>query len=95
LVLRLRGAELEWREVEGQLLALDLRESRYVVINRTGRTLWNLLIDGATRAQLIDCLVEEHRVDRETAGKDVDAFLADLKARNLLAPEPDPSAQRK
>jgi hypothetical protein len=42
--LKLRDADLEWREVEGDLVVLDLRESRYLAINRTGRALWAALI---------------------------------------------------
>ena len=36
-------ADLDWREVEGELVALDLRESRYLAVNRTGQVLWAAL----------------------------------------------------
>jgi hypothetical protein len=85
--LQLREADLEWREVEEELVALDLRESRYLAINRTGGVLWASLAEGATRDQLIERLVEEFRIERERAAEDVDAFTAALESRDLLMQE--------
>ena len=83
---RLRDGELEWREVEGEIVALDLRESTYLSVNRTGTVLWPRLAAGATRDELLAALTASFDVDAEAAGRDVDAFLAALRARGLLAP---------
>jgi Coenzyme PQQ synthesis protein D (PqqD) len=85
--LTLRDADLDWREVEGELIVLDLRESRYLAINRTGHALWGALVEGATRAELIDRLVDAFEVDRPRAATDVDAFTAELESRGLLLRE--------
>ena len=85
--MRLREADLEWREVEGELVALDLRESRYLAVNRTGRVLWAALAEGATRDQLIERLVEAFGIERARAAEDVDAFTAELESRDLLMRE--------
>jgi hypothetical protein len=85
--LRLRDSELEWREVEGQVLALDLRDSRYLMVNRTGRTLWAALREGATRAELVDALVGKHGATRDRAETDVSVFIAELEARDLIVRE--------
>ncbi len=85
--LTLRDADLDWREVEGELVVLDLRESRYLSINRTGRVLWGALVEGATRDQLIDRLVDGFDVDRDQAAADVDAFADHLESRGLLLRE--------
>lgn len=82
--LTLRDADVDWREVEGELVVLDLRESRYLAINPTGRILWTALVEGATRNELIDRLIEAFDIDRVRAAEDVDAFTAELKARDLL-----------
>lgn len=85
--LQLREADLEWREVEGELVALDLRESRYLAINRTGGVLWADLVEGATRDQLIERLIEAFDIEHERAAEDVDAFTAALESRDLLTRE--------
>jgi hypothetical protein len=86
--LQLRTADLEWREVEGELVALDLRTSRYLAVNRAGRTLWRALAEGATRDDLIARLVEAFGIDSSRAAADVDAFTTELEDRGLLVQEP-------
>ena len=87
--LRLRNTDLDWREVEGELVALDLRESRYLAVNETGKQLWGALGDGATHDELVNRLVESFGVERSRAAADVDAFVADLDARGLIVREDD------
>jgi len=82
--LRIRETELDWREVDGQVLALDLTDSRYLAINDSGRTLWLALIDGATSSELADALVKAHGLDQDRAEADVKQFVSDLDGRGLL-----------
>ena len=84
-VLRLRDDRLEWRELEGEVLALDGPTRVYLSVNRTGTVLWPALAGGATREQLLARLVERFDVDEDDAARDLDAFLASLEARDLLA----------
>ena len=53
-------------------------------VNETGGFLWKLLENGAEKEELIARMTDEYDVDRETAARDVDAFLAQLQAKNLL-----------
>ena len=82
--LRINEDAVEWREVEGEVVALDVARSEYVAINETGTVLWRVLQAGATRDDLVSELVQAFEVDAETAARDVDAFLAALSERNLL-----------
>ena len=82
--IRLRGEKLEWREIEGEIVALDGRASEYIAVNRTGAALWPDLLAGATREDLVARLVESFDVEEATAGRDVDAFLDVLRERDLL-----------
>ncbi len=75
---------LEWREVEGEVVALDDRSSEYLAVNRTGAALWPALVEGATRDELVTRLVEAFDVDRESAAADLDRFLGSLESRALL-----------
>ena len=81
---RLRQGAVEWRAVEDQVVALDLRASQYFAINRSGTVLWPLLDKGATATELTDRLVSEYRIDRASAERDVDEFLTTLEGRGLL-----------
>jgi hypothetical protein len=82
--LRLRVTGLEWREVEGEVVALDAIGSQYLGVNATGGLLWSRLGAGVTREELIELLVEECGATSVQASRDVDAFLEDLRLHRLL-----------
>lgn len=81
---RLKEEAVEWREVEGEIVALDLQRSEYLSINATGAVMWHALTEGATKEALVAKLCERFEVDEEQASSDVAAFVADLEGRNLL-----------
>ena len=83
-MLRLRQQGLEWRQVDDEVVALDLDTARYLATNRTGALLWDQLAAGATREALIARLMESWDLDEARAAADVDAFLAMLSDRGLL-----------
>jgi hypothetical protein len=81
---RIRHGVLEWREVEGEVVALDLRRKTYLAINRTGAVLWPALMTGATREELLARLTADFSVSLDEAASDLDAFLAELARQDLL-----------
>ena len=83
---RLRGEGLEWRGVEGEIVALDLPADRYLGLNRSGAVLWQALVQGASAAELADRLVGEFEIDRSQAERDVRQFIAVLQAQGVLEP---------
>ncbi len=83
-ILKLREAELHWRDVEGEVIVLDMTRSEYVALNRSAAPLWHALCEGATRAQLVDLLRAEFALDDPTAERDVDAFIGQLRHQQLL-----------
>lgn len=83
--MRLRGRELDWREIEGETVVLDVQRSLYLAVNAAGTLLWKRLADGATRAELIHCLMEAFSLDQQRAEADVDEFVALLRAHELVA----------
>ncbi|MDQ3304799.1 MAG: PqqD family protein [Actinomycetota bacterium] len=83
-VLKLRAEAVDWREVEGQVVALDRAGSVYLAINQAGTALWPAIVQGATREQLVGILLETFDVESDRATADVDAFVANLSERHLL-----------
>lgn len=82
--LRLRDRSLEWRAIQGEVVALDLESSEYLHVNRTGADLWALLASGTTRDGLRQHLVDKYGLEPDAAAKDVDAFLDALTSKDLL-----------
>jgi Coenzyme PQQ synthesis protein D (PqqD) len=83
--LRLRASDLEWREVEDEVIAVDVQTSTYLSANGSGMLLWRELAQGTTREALVGRLVESYGIGAERAGVDVDRFLEDLRSHGLLS----------
>lgn len=86
--LRLRSGVIEWKEVEGEVVAVDLDSGNYLATNRAGALLWIALAKGATLAELIALLVDRFDVPSGEAEADIAAFLAELADQNLLDERP-------
>lgn len=82
--LRLRPDALVWREIDEELVAVDIAASTYLSANQTGALLWQMLARGTTRVDLVRQLVDRFGISAERAGTDVDAFVQDLRKRELL-----------
>ena len=83
-VVRLKAGALEWREVEGELIALDVQSSDYFAVNRTAASIWPALVEGSTRTDLIESLMGRFGIEHDVAARDLDAFLEQMSERSLL-----------
>jgi hypothetical protein len=82
--LRLRKEGLNWREIDGEVIVLDVQRSHYLNLNPAGSLMWLMLAEGATEPQLVDRLTQEFEVDEQTAREDVASFLASCRENGLL-----------
>jgi hypothetical protein len=83
--MRLRDTGLAVREIDGEMVVLDLASSTYLTTNRTGATIMALLSHEQSPEQLVDALVETYGVSHATARTDVEAFVRVLQDKGLLA----------
>ena len=56
-----------------------------ITLNETGSLLWEKLSQGAETDDLVNAILEEYDIDRETAKADVTRFLDKIKSEDLLA----------
>jgi Coenzyme PQQ synthesis protein D (PqqD) len=84
--LKLRKDALEWREVEGEVIVLDLNGSVYMSVNGAGAVCWHALAGGATRDELVRRVTDRFEVDQARAAHDIDAFIEELRSHGLLEP---------
>jgi hypothetical protein len=85
--LRLREDAIRWREIDREVVAVDLVSSTYLSTNESGVRLWRRLAEGATSEELVDELMGAFGIDRKQATADVRDFLDALEARELLVRE--------
>jgi coenzyme PQQ synthesis protein D (PqqD) len=85
MTVSLREHDLDWRDMDDEIVALDPLGAEYLAVHGSGAVLWRLLANSTTRESLVQTLVETYDIDPATAGDDVDEFLATLSDRGLLA----------
>lgn len=55
-----------------------------IALSESGELLWKLLSDGADKETLINALLGEYEIDRETAEKDTQRFIDNLTEQGAL-----------
>jgi hypothetical protein len=82
--MRLRDDNLVIREIDGEMVLLDLAGSAYFVSNRAGALLLELLKSEQDRDSLIAALADGFDITTELAAADADAFVTRLEEHGLL-----------
>lgn len=77
------------REIAGQSVVIALGQAGKIFnglikLNETGRLIWDMLVTGAEREEIIDAMAEAYDVDRADLARDCDAFLQSLQEKNIL-----------
>lgn len=55
-----------------------------IALSESGAMLWNLLLQGASKEDLVNALLEEYEIDAQTAGKDTEKFIDNLIEQGAL-----------
>lgn len=84
MTIQLRQTGVTWQVVGDDVVALDFDGSVYLKINGSGRVLWERLVEPATETDLVGLLKERFGIDEERAETDVQAFLTELRRRDLV-----------
>jgi hypothetical protein len=82
--MKLRVDDLTWREIDGDLVVLDLRSSTYLTANASASVLMRELTDERTLPELTQALVDAFDITEPRAEQDVRAFLDELGLSGLL-----------
>lgn len=73
-----------FQEVSGEIVLLDLDSENYFGLDEVGARIWMLLKEGKSASQMVDVLLEEYRVDRQTLERDTEKLLTALLEAGLV-----------
>ena len=76
--------EVLFQEVGGETVLLDLESEQYFGLDAVGTRVWQLLGEGAGAETVVDTLIEEYDVDRQTLSADVSNLLDQLAEAGLI-----------
>ena len=77
------------REIAGDYIVVPTGKAAIdfnglITVNETGMFLWNLLKDDTTEDELVNKMLEEFDIDRETASADVREYIDNMRAAKIL-----------
>jgi hypothetical protein len=72
-------------EVDGQLVALDANQGICYGLNRVATRIWSLMDSPTTGAAVIEALLREFEIDRDTCEVETLNLLNDLQAAGLIS----------
>lgn len=81
--------EIILRELAGEYILIPtgsavLKLRGMATLSESGYLLWNALQQGCEEPQLVDALLAEYEIDRESAAADVAEFLQQLRELGIL-----------
>ena len=82
--MKLDTQRVTWRQIDGELVILDLAASTYLTTNETGTILLKELVEERSLEELVEVLMAAFDVSQEIADDDVRAFVKDLGRTGLL-----------
>jgi hypothetical protein len=81
-----RATSATWREIDGQVVVISVDVHRVRLLNNVGAFVWQRC-DGRPVSELVEALCEQFDVTRDTALRDVLAFVDDMRDRGLVTVE--------
>jgi hypothetical protein len=72
------------RDLEDEVVLLDLKSGVYCSLEGVGARIWNLLEPGRTLRQVLAWLVAEYDVEPSRCARDLLTFVTELRARGLV-----------
>jgi hypothetical protein len=72
------------QELDGETVLLELASDSYFGLDAVGTRVWQLLNDGQGQSAMVDTLLDEYEVERETLERDISELLDRLSAAGLI-----------
>jgi hypothetical protein len=83
--MRLRSTDISARAIGDETIVLSLATSRYFTITGVGTRVFELLAEDISLDDLVESIVEDYEIDRDTARRDIKAFVDRLRDAQLLS----------
>ncbi len=82
-----RANDLLSTELDQETVLMSIDAGAYYGLEGAARSIWKKLENPTSFSELVDYLVREYRVSRETCASDLQKFLAEIEREGLLRVE--------
>ena len=66
---------ISWRDIDGELIVLNLQSGEYYTLNDSARSLWTPLAEGKSIGEIVGAITAEFEAPVETVRTDVNFFV--------------------
>ena len=73
-----------WRNIDGEIILLNLASGHYYTLNKTGSFIWSAFVDNKTPQEAAEKLVDRFNIPPKTAKEDVLHLIAMLEKEDLI-----------
>ena len=74
-----------WRNIEGEIVILNLESGHYYGLNKTGSLVWVALCEKKDDKEIADKLCSRYSISRKNAEDDISTLLETLKKEGLIS----------
>ena len=82
-----KSLEVLTSKIDDEVIIMSIDADSYFGLNDVGSRAWELLDEPATFEELVALLRDEYEVDEDTCREDLQSFLDNMMARNLILAE--------
>ena len=79
-----KNNEIDDVDLDGEKVMMDLEKGRYFMMNQVGSRIWELIENPLKVNEIVNALLQEYDVRRDTCEKEVMDFLNKLNNANLI-----------
>ena len=79
-----RKSDLLFSNMDDEVVMMNIEKGEYYGLDEIGSRIWQIIENPVTLDELIQVLVEEYDVDRETCRIDVVVFIEELRKKDLV-----------
>ncbi len=80
-----RNEEIVWRNLEGEAVLLNPKTGKYYGLDEVGCSFWEKVDGSNNLGTIIDLLLEEYDVKRETLEQDISELADNLEDRKIIS----------
>lgn len=79
-----RNQEILFTDMEDDMVMMGLKQGKYFHLNSTGTSVWKLLENVTTIADIVDSLMFEYEIDKELCQQEVNTLVQKLVEEELI-----------
>jgi hypothetical protein len=77
-------ADVVWRDLDGEIVILNLATGYYYGLEGAGNDIWRLLVEHGSTEKVVEVIANEYDVDTERLALDLHSLVQDLARKSIV-----------